>query len=73
MEGQNGNDIYISADLTSILATHVGHFLPFIKRMKIIHKSDQINFKSHLNQPDSFPVIVRSRVSRVIRPYLDVH
>lgn len=41
MDGQNGNDIYISADLTLILATHVGIFLPFIKRMKTQIGSDQ--------------------------------
>lgn len=41
MEGQNGNDICISADLTSISATHVGLFLPFIKRMKTQIGSDQ--------------------------------
>lgn len=41
MEGQNGNDIYISADLTSILATHVGIFLPSIKRMQTQIGSDQ--------------------------------
>lgn len=34
MEGQNGNYIYISADLTSILATHVGLFLT-------VHKTNE--------------------------------
>lgn len=41
MEGQNGKDIDISADLTSILATHVGLFLPFIKRLNTQIGSDQ--------------------------------